>query len=76
MVGDGAQMCYNILKETCDNLSLADENVRFQHAFGVAQVAFEEIQKGNVVSSEKLVPTYLRLPQAQRELLLKKGNVL
>ena len=76
LVGDGSLMCYNIFKETCEHLFLADENVRFQHAFGVAQVAFEEIEKGNVVSSEELVPTYLRLPQAQRELLLKKGNVL
>ena len=76
LVGDGAQMCYNILKESCKNLSLASENVRFQHAFGVAKVDFEEAKKENTISSEELVPFYLRLPQAQRELLSKKESVL
>ncbi len=76
LVGDGAEMCYNILKDTCENLTLASENVRFQRAFGVAQVAYEEVIKGNTISSEELAPFYLRLPQAQRELLAKKESGL
>lgn len=72
LVGDGAEMCYNILKESCNNVSLAAENVRFQHAFSVALVAHEEFLKGNFVKSDALNPFYLRLPQAERELLAKK----
>ncbi len=76
LVGDGAQMCYNVLKDTCKNLTISSENVRFQRAFGVAQVAFDEVHRGNTISSDSLVPIYLRLPQAERELLKKKESVL
>jgi tRNA threonylcarbamoyladenosine biosynthesis protein TsaB len=72
LVGDGAQMCYNVLKDSCQNVVLASENVRFQRAFSVAQVANEEYIKGNFVKSDELNPLYLRLPQAERELLKKK----
>ncbi len=75
LVGDGAKMCYNMLKETCENLTLSSENVRFQHAFGVAQVAYEKVKNGDTVSSDKLIPMYLRLPQAQRELLKKESEL-
>ena len=72
-VGDGAEMCYNKLKETCDNVSLAVENVRFQRASSVAFVAEKMIAEGKTVSAEDLQPSYLRLPQAQRERIAKMG---
>ncbi len=72
-VGDGAEMCYNKLKETCDNVSLAAENVRFQKASSVAFVAEKMFDDGKTVSAEELEPSYLRLPQAQRERIAKMG---
>jgi len=72
-VGDGAEMCYNKLKDTCDNVLLASENVRFQRASSVAFVAEGMLEEGKAVSAEELVPSYLRLPQAQRERIAKMG---
>lgn len=72
-VGDGAEMCYNKLKETCDNVSLATENVRFQRASSVAFVAGKMLFEGRTVTAEELEPSYLRLPQAQRERIAKMG---
>ena len=39
---------------------------------GVAAVAARELAAGNTVKSEALLPTYLRLPQAERELKAKQ----
>ena len=72
-VGDGAQMCYNKLKDTCKNVLISPENVRFQRASSVAAVAEMMFSQGNAVSADELVPSYLRLPQAQRERIAKMG---
>ncbi len=64
LVGDGAELCYNSYKEVLDNICIAPENIRYQNAVGVAFAAFNK----EIVSSAELMPTYLRLPQAQREL--------
>ena len=72
-VGDGAEMCYNKLKDTCENILLAAENVRFQRASSVASVAEKMFADNNVLSAEELTPSYLRLPQAQRERIAKMG---
>ena len=72
-VGDGAEMCYNKLKDTCNNVLISAENVRFQRASSVAAVAEKMFSEGNAVSADELVPSYLRLPQAQRERIAKMG---
>ncbi len=72
-VGDGAEMCYNKLKDTCNNVLISAENVRFQRASSVAAVAEKMFSEANAVSADKLVPSYLRLPQAQRERIAKMG---
>lgn len=72
-VGDGAEMCYNKLKDTCENISLAAENVRFQRASSVASVAEKMFADNSALSAEELTPSYLRLPQAQRERIAKMG---
>lgn len=66
-VGDGAALCYNILKDACPGIVLAAENIRYQDAYGVAMAALQ----AKAVSAEDLTPSYLRLAQAQRELKLK-----
>lgn len=64
LVGDGARLCYNSYKELFYNITLAPESQRYQNAVGVALSAYNK----ETVSCEKLMPSYLRLPQAEREL--------
>lgn len=72
-IGDGAVLCYERLKDKLDNVSLADENIRYIHASGIGIIAEEKTGRGeSPIISGKLVPFYLRLPQAERELKNKK----
>lgn len=71
-VGDGADLCYNILKYKIDNISLAPINFRYQCASSVAACAFEKLKIQSTISVEDILPVYLRAPQAERE--LKKRN--
>lgn len=73
-VGDGAELCYNKLKESLPNLYLAAEGLRFQRASSVAVIAIEHFLAGNTVSAAALSPVYLRIPQAERELKRKAGD--
>lgn len=68
-IGDGAKICYEKLNELLENCEIADENIRYIHASSIGRLAVEKIAKGeNTTDSAKLVPFYLRLPQAEREL--------
>ena len=68
--GDGADLFY---KTVCDipNISLAPEISKFQTAVGVGMFAYKNIDAISSVSPEDLLPIYLRLPQAERELKAK-----
>ncbi|MGN0626228.1 MAG: tRNA (adenosine(37)-N6)-threonylcarbamoyltransferase complex dimerization subunit type 1 TsaB [Oscillospiraceae bacterium] len=68
LVGDGAQLCYNSWES--DRILLAPEHLRFQRASAVCMAALPH--RGMSVEPAQLVPQYLRLPQAQRELLQKR----
>lgn len=50
------------------SVRLAEENLRYQSANGVAFAALMMYNRKNTVKADELLPTYLRLPQAQREL--------
>ncbi len=73
-VGDGAELCYNYYKDklTC---TLASEFLRYERATSTAFVAAKKAENGETVTPEKLMPLYLRLPQAERELKKKKGEL-
>ena len=71
IMGDGAEIFYPFVKDF-NNTVLAEESKRYQDAIGVAFAAEELFKNGDVLSPEKLLPIYLRLPQAERELKLKK----
>lgn len=75
LVGDGARLCFDKMSQSLKNLELASENVLYQRASSTAFAAKKLIEKGEVVTSSQLMPKYLRLPQAQRELLAKKNSV-
>ena len=66
-------MCYNKLSGVLENTQLADENIRYVHASSICRLAEEKVNNDEeTIESSKLVPFYLRLPQAERELKLKK----
>ena len=68
--GDGADLFY---KHVCEfeNIKLAPENLKFQNAIGIGIYAYKKADKTNTVPPENLLPVYLRLPQAERELKAK-----
>lgn len=72
LVGDGASLCYNTLGKNLKNIKLAPIQLRYQHATGVALKALELAKLNEYTSYLELVPSYLRLSQAERE--LKKKN--
>ncbi len=71
IVGDGAEVFYSAVKNF-ENVFIAHEHKRFQNAVGVAVIAERLFNGGEYVTSEKLLPKYLRLPQAERELKRKE----
>lgn len=72
-LGDGAEICFNALSSEHPGYRLAPEQMRYQHAEGVALAAERKLSEGfEPLRSEELLPTYLRLPQAERELNNKK----
>lgn len=71
--GDGAELCFDNVRDISGKFILAAENRRFQRAYGVALAA--ETHRELFQDSALLVPEYLRLPQAERELKIKKGEL-
>lgn len=75
LAGDGAQLVYNRLKDEIDDICLSDTQMQFAHASSVALISNEKLSSGEkTISSKELLPVYLRLPQAQRELNNRKGT--
>ncbi len=72
LAGDGAEICFKAFGGKISNVRLAGENRRFQRAYGVALAAVNNKHLFN--NSASLMPVYLRPPQAERELKLKKGE--
>ena len=74
LVGDGAVLCYNTLKEVVPGLSLPAEHRRHQRAAGVALVAADMVAAGLPGDGASLTPNYLRLSQAERERLARESK--
>lgn len=66
VAGDGARLCMSGLG--LDNCFLADDDKIYQNAVSVSKAA----QNVKPISPKSLMPVYLRLSQAERELKLKK----
>ena len=69
LVGDGAALCYNTLKESCAGLRLAPPELRYATGYGVAAAALPQLLAGKACSPQELDAFYLRRPQAERERL-------
>lgn len=73
LAGDGSDIAFEFLKDKNLNVSKANPSIAYQHASSVAFIAEKRLKNNeNIVSYSELVPAYLRLPQAERELKLKK----
>lgn len=69
LLGDGAHLIKN---KTNNDFILLNENLRYQKASGALLAALD---KKEYIAPDELVPVYLRLPQAERELKNKlKGS--
>ena len=64
--GDGAELAYRSINT--ENIALAPLTIRLQRAENVCLAAASEYES---VTARKLLPAYLRLPQAERERLAK-----
>lgn len=72
VTGDGAEKVQAALSELFVRSDLADPGLRFARASSVAYLAQQKIENGQpTVLPAALHPTYLRLPQAERELKAK-----
>ena len=68
-VGDGAEICEKAL-----GYCAAPALTRFQNGASVGICAFRNFNEEKLLSAAELMPVYLRLPQAERELRAKKLN--
>ncbi len=68
-VGDGAELCKNKI-----GYEAAPPLLRFQNAASVGICAYKNFSEEKLLSAAALMPVYLRLPQAERELKAKKLN--
>ena len=66
LVGDGAELCYNKLKDICSGVRLAPSEMRYATGYGVAAVALPLFSRGETLTPQQLDAFYLRRPQAER----------
>ena len=78
LMGDGAEMCYDILRDGCPSLVLAPPHLRYQSAYGVALAAVHTLEQqpalGETRELSSLNPVYIRMSQAERERLERERN--
>ena len=71
LVGDGAFIMKKATdNEGMENVKIAPDPLRYQTGYGVCLAAVDAPQ----LSPEQLMPMYLKLPQAQRELMAKNAD--
>lgn len=70
LFGDGAALCHKTFSAW--GARLAPESQRYQQAASVAFLGEAQAKQGHAVTAAELLPVYLRLPQAERELKRKK----
>lgn len=73
LTGDGARLCGEEFADEMD-ITLGEGDEIFVHGEAVARLGEKYID--NAQPPEELFPNYLRLPQAQRELKLKKEKTV
>ncbi len=74
LIGDGTNIVYDTLVPELPDLILTTNNIRYQHAYGTAVVAERMSDMNKTCTSDELMPIYLRVPQAERELKAKQQS--
>lgn len=75
LVGDGAAITMREVMDLPKSVEIAPEVLRFQRASSVAAAALTKLRAGeNPVNSAELLPSYLRLSQAERERKEKESS--
>ena len=69
LVGDRYDVAYKILVESGVKICPTPRLLINENAYSVARVALEKYKRGEAVSDSEITPTYLRMPQAERERL-------
>ncbi len=72
--GDGAMLAYSRLTEKTDITPVLDKDRAGQNAYSVAKCAYRAYLAGAAENDRELRPSYLRLPQAERERLERLKN--
>ena len=70
VTGDGTDLFYPFVSEIA-GVCAANETLKFQSAASVGLASEEMFKSGDTVTADGLLPVYLRLPQAERELKAK-----
>ena len=74
LVGDGYNTAYEKLTELGVKLSGTPSLLKNQNAYSCAQVAINKYAAGKYTTDLDLKPTYLRMPQAERERLERENK--
>ncbi len=76
LIGDGTQVAYNKLKDVIPDIRTATPSVVYQSAADVCVIAMEKLasDKNASTTPHAVLPNYLRLSQAERELKKKNNN--
>ncbi len=76
LIGDGARVTFNKLSTKLPNISMAPASICYQSGANVALLAAEKQadEGAELLSANEVLPNYLRLSQAERELKKKNNN--
>lgn len=75
ITGDGYEVAHRLLGGLGIALETTPTLARLQNAASIARVAKKMQERGECVSERELAPTYLRLPQAERERLERENKI-
>lgn len=75
ITGDGYDVAHKLLTSLGVKLAVTPYLLRSQNAVSIARVAEKMHEQGLSVSERELAPTYLRLPQAERERLERENKI-
>ena len=75
VTGDGTDITLAALAETELNIMPVNPQLKYQNSNGTALCALKKAENGEAaISANRLMPVYLRLPQAERELKKKQAK--
>lgn len=74
LVGDGYKIAKDALSALGIETCVTPELLRLENAASVAAIASRKYKNGECVSDREIAPTYLRMPQAERERLERQNQ--